>query len=178
MTTAASAQLTTPITNRDHIQGLDSAVVTLVRYGDYACPRCNDARFVVKQLRAVIGDRMRYVFRNFPMSTLYSRAHHAAEAAEAAGAQNKFWEMHDLLYDHQLALSDKHLRVYATQVGLDMERFNLNMMLHMHAVRVHEDILSAGQSSVGTIPAFFINDSLYVGPCDFETVVSHVEEFS
>jgi protein-disulfide isomerase len=178
MTTAASAQLTTPVTNRDHIRGLGSAAVTLVGYGDYACPRCNEARFVVKQLRAALGDRLRYVFRNFPMSTLYSSPHHAAEAAEAAGAQNKFWEMHDFLYDHQLALSNKHLRVYATQVGLDMERFNLDMMLHMHAVRVHEDILSAGQSGVGTIPAFFINDSRYVGPCDFETVLSHMEEFS
>jgi protein-disulfide isomerase len=178
MTTAASAQLTTPVTNRDHIRGLGSAAVTLVGYGDYACPRCNEARFVVKQLRAALGDRLRYVFRNFPMSTLYSSPHHAAEAAEAAGAQNKFWEMHDFLYDHQLALSDKHLRVYATQVGLDMERFNLDMMLHMHAVRVHEDILSAGQSGVGTIPAFFINDSRYVGPCDFETVLSRIEELS
>jgi protein-disulfide isomerase len=178
MMTVASAQLTTPVTNRDHIRGLGSAAVTLVGYGDYACPRCNEARFVVKQLRAALGDRLRYVFRNFPMSTLYSSPHHAAEAAEAAGAQNKFWEMHDFLYDHQLALSDKHLRVYATQVGLDMERFNLDMMLHMHAVRVHEDILSAGQSGVGTIPAFFINDRRYVGPCDFETVLSHMEEFS
>jgi len=176
--TVASAQLTTPVTNRDHIRGLGSAAVTLVGYGDYACPRCNEARFVVKQLRAALGDRLRYVFRNFPMSTLYSSPHHAAEAAEAAGAQNKFWEMHDFLYDHQLALSDKHLRVYATQVGLDMERFNLDMMLHMHAVRVHEDILSAGQSGVGTIPAFFINDSRYVGPCDFETVLSRIEELS
>ena len=178
MMTVASAQLTTPVTNRDHIRGLGSAAVTLVGYGDYACPRCNEARFVVKQLRAALGDRLRYVFRNFPMSTLYSSPHHAAEAAEAAGAQNKFWEMHDFLYDHQLALSDKHLRVYATQVGLDMERFNLDMMLHMHAVRVHEDILSAGQSGVGTIPAFFINDSRYVGPCDFETVLSRMEAFS
>jgi protein-disulfide isomerase len=178
MTTAASAQLTTPVTNRDHIRGLGSAAVTLLGYGDYACPRCNEARFVVKQLRAALGDRLRYVFRNFPMSTLYSSPHHAAEAAEAAGAQNKFWEMHDFLYDHQLALSDKHLRVYATQVGLDMERFNLDMMLHMHAVRVHEDILSAGQNGVGTIPAFFINDSRYVGPCDFETVLSRMEELS
>jgi len=178
MTTAASAQLTTPITNRDHIQGLDSAVVTLVRYGDYACPRCNEARFVVKQLRAVLGDRLRYVFRNFPMSTLYSRAHHAAEAAEAAGAQNKFWEMHDLLYDHQLALSDKHLRVYATQVGLDMERFNLDMMLHTHALRVQEDILSAGQSGVSAAPAFFINYRQHSGPFDLKTLLSHMEKFT
>src|SRR3984893_19530620 len=165
MTTVASTLLTVPITGRDHIRGSAHAVVTLIEYGDYACPHCNEARSVVKRLHAALGDRLRYAFRNFPMPTLHPKTHRAAEGAEAAGAQNKFWEMHDLLYDHQPALSDKHLKVYATQVGLDMERFNLDMMLHMHAVRVHEDILSAGQSGVGTIPAFFINDSRYVGPC-------------
>jgi protein-disulfide isomerase len=178
MRTAAATQLTAPVTTRDHIRGRAAAAVTLVEYGDYACTHCDAARFVVKQLHAALGDRLRYVFRNFPILTLHSNPHRAADAAEASGAQNKFWEMHDLLYDHQHALSDKHLRVYATQVGLDMERFNLDMMLHMHAVRVHEDILSAGRSGVGTIPAFFINDSRYVGPCDFETLLSHMGEFS
>jgi protein-disulfide isomerase len=178
MTTAAATQLAIPVTNRDHIRGLGSGTVTLVGYGDYACPHCNEARFVVKQLHAALGDRLRYVFRNFPLSTPYSSTHHAAEAAEAAGAQNKFWEMHDFIYDHQLALSNKHLKVYATRVGLDMERFNLDMILHTHALRVHEDILSAGRSGVSTTPAFFINDSRYVGPCDFETLLSHMEEFA
>jgi protein-disulfide isomerase len=178
MTTAALAQLTTPVTNRDHIRGLGSATVTLVGYGDYACPRCNEARFVVTQLRAALGDRLRYVFRNFPKSTLYAGPHRAAEAAEAAGAQNKFWEMHDLLYDRQLALSDKHLRVYATQVGLDMERFNRDMMLHTHARRVREDILSAGRSGVSAAPAFFINYSQHSGPCNFETLLSDMEKFT
>ena len=178
MTMAASTQLTTPVTNRDHIRGMDSAVVTLVEYGDYACPHCNEARFVVKRLRETLGDRLRHVFRNFLMLTSYSRPHRAAEAAEASAAQGKFWEMHDLLYDHQLALSDKHLKVYATQVGLDMERFNRDLMLHTHALRVHEDILNAGQSGVSTAPAFFINDNRHVGPCDFESLLSHIEEFT
>jgi protein-disulfide isomerase len=178
MTMAASTQLTTPVTNRDHIRGIDSAAVTLVEYGDYACPHCNEARSVVKRLRETLGDRLRHVFRNFLTLTSYSRAHRAAEAAEASAAQDKFWEMHDLLYDHQLALSDRHLRVYATQVGLDMERFNRDMMLHTHALRVHEDILNAGQSGVSTVPAFFINDNRHVGPCDFETLRAHMEEFT
>jgi protein-disulfide isomerase len=178
LTMAVSTQLTTPVTNRDHILGVDYAAVTLVEYGDYACPHCNEARFVVKRLRAALGDRLRYVFRNFLTLTSYSRAYRAAEAAEASGAQNRFWQMHDFLYDHQLALSDKHLKVYATQVGLDMERFNRDMMLHTHALRVHDDILSAGQSAVSTAPAFFINDSRHVGPCDFETLLSHVKEFT
>jgi protein-disulfide isomerase len=178
MTMAASTQLTTPVTNRDHIRGMDSAAVTLVEYGDYACPHCNEARFVVKRLRETLGERLRHVFRNSLTLTSYSRVHRAAEAAEASAAQAKFWEMHDLLYDHQLALSDKHLKVYATQVGLDMERFNREMMLHTHALRVHEDILNAGQSGVSTAPAFFINDKRYVGPCDFESLLFHIEEFT
>jgi protein-disulfide isomerase len=178
MTTVASTLLTVPVTGRDHIRGSARAVVTLVEYGEYACPHCNEARSVVKRLQAALGDRLRYAFRNFPMPTLQHKPHRAAEAAEAAGAQNKFWEMHDLLYDRQAALSDKHLKVYGTQVGLDMERFNRDMMLHTHALRVHDDILSAGQSGVSTAPAFFINDNRHVGPCDFESLRSHIEEFT
>jgi predicted DsbA family dithiol-disulfide isomerase len=84
--------------------------------------------------------------------------------------------MHELLYDHQGALSEKRLRVYGTQVGLDMERFNRDMMLQTFAVRVNEDVLSAHQSGVSTTPSFFINDSRYLGGCDFETLLSQIEE--
>jgi protein-disulfide isomerase len=90
--------------------------------------------------------------------------------------QNKFWEMHDILYDHQTALSDKHLKAYATQVGLDMERFNRDMLLHTYVFRVAEDILSASQSGVSATPAFFINGSRHSGPCDLETLLSQMEE--
>jgi protein-disulfide isomerase len=176
MTTVASTILILPVTSRDHLRGPASAAVTLVGYGDYACPHSNQARFVVKQLLGALGDRLRYVFRNFPMST--SQPNHAAEAAEAAGAQNKFWEMHELLYDHQTALSDKHLKVYATWVGLDMERFNRDMSYHAHAVRVREDSLAASRSGVSTTPSFFINDRRHLGPCDFETLRSSIEEAS
>src|ERR1700722_4681427 len=121
MMTVASTLLTRPVTARDNGRGPPSAAVTLVEYGDDACPHCNQARPVVKRLLASIGDGLRYAFRNFPMSTSLPYPHHAAEAAEAAGAQNKFWEMHDLLFDHQPSFSDKHLKVYGTRVGLDME---------------------------------------------------------
>jgi protein-disulfide isomerase len=176
MMTVASILLTVPVSGRDHIRGSDHAVVTLVEYGDYACPHCNEARSVVKRLQAALGDRLRYAFRNFPMPTLQPKPHRAAEAAEAAGAQNKFWEMHDLLYDRQTALSDKHLKLYGTQVGLDMERFNRDMMLQTFALRVREDTLGASQSGVNTTPTFFINDSRYLGPCDFGTMLSRMEE--
>jgi protein-disulfide isomerase len=110
------------------------------------------------------------------MSQLHSN--YAAEAAEAAGAQNKFWEMHDVLYDHQSALSDKHLKVYATWVGLDMERFKEDMTYHTHAVRVREDAFAAKRSGVSDTPAFFINDSRHLGPPDFEALLSGIGEAS
>ena len=109
MTTTVPTQFTPTITSRDHVRGLESAVVTLLEYGDYKCPRCNEARFVVRRLEALLGDQMRFVFRNYPLSSLEVNSKHAAEAAETSGAQNKFWEMHDLLFNQQHALSDKHL---------------------------------------------------------------------
>src|ERR1700692_634490 len=109
MTTSVPTQFPPRITTRDHVRGPASAVVTLLEYGDYKCPRCNEARFVVRRLEALLGDQMRFVFRNYPLSSLEVDSKYAAEAAETSGAQNKFWEMHDLLFNQQHALSDKHL---------------------------------------------------------------------
>jgi protein-disulfide isomerase len=177
MTTAVPIQFTPPTTGRDRVRGSESAVVTLLEYGDYKCPRCNEARFVVRRLEAILGDQMRFVFRNYPLSSLEVNSKHAAEAAETPGAQNKFWEMHDLLFDQQHALSDKHLRVYATQCGLDMERFNRDMALHTFESRVREDILSGHQNGVSDTPTFFINDRRHPGPYDYETLLSAMKEF-
>ena len=177
MTTVVTRQFTPSMTSRDHVRGPASAVVTLLEYGDYKCPRCNEARFVVRRLEAALGDRMRFVFRNYPLSSLEVNSKHAAEAAETSGAQNKFWEMHDILFNQQHALSDKHLRVYATQCGLDMERFNRDMALHAFDFRVREDILSGHQNGVSNTPTFLINDRLHPGPYDYETLLSAMKEF-
>jgi protein-disulfide isomerase len=177
MTTTVPTQFTPPITGRDHVRGSGSAVVTLLEYGDYKCPRCNEASFVVRRLETVLGDQMRFVFRNYPLSSLEVNSKHAAEAAEASGAQNKFWEMQDLLFNRQHALSDKHLRVYATQCGLDMDRFNRDMALHTFDFRVREDILSGHQNGVSDTPTFFLNDRLHPGPYDYETLLSAMKEF-
>ncbi len=177
MTTSVPIQFTPPITSRDHVRGPASAVVTLLEYGDYKCPRCNEARFVVRRLETVLGDRMRFAFRNYPLSSLEVNSKHAAEAAETSGAQNKFWEMHDLLFNQQHALSDKHLRVYATQCGLDMERFNRDMALHTFDSRVREDIFSGDQSGVSDTPTFFINERQHPGPYDYENLLSAIQEF-
>src|SRR2546423_12240032 len=121
---SGTARLTLPVSQRDHQQGPETAPVTLVEYGDYECPYCGEAHPIVKELQRRLGDRLRFVFRNFPLTNAHPHAEHAAETAEAAGAQGKFWEMHDYLYEHQRALDDEHLETYAGTLGLDVERFD------------------------------------------------------
>jgi protein-disulfide isomerase len=109
MQESATARLTVPVSQRDHQQGPATAPVTLVEYGDYECPYCGEAYPIVKEIKLRLGDRLRFVFRNFPLTQSHPHAEHAAEAAEAAAAQGKFWEMHDSLFEHQQALDDTHL---------------------------------------------------------------------
>ncbi len=117
-TTQWEAVLTMPVTqDRDHIQGPADAAVTLVQYGDYECPYCGAAYPIIKEVQARMGERLRFVFRNFPISTSHPHAERAAEAAEAAAAQGRFWEMHDLLYENQRRLRDEDLRAYAEQLS-------------------------------------------------------------
>ena len=108
--------------DRDHIQGPAEAAVTLVEYGDYECPYCGAAYPIVKDLQARMGDKLRFVFRNFPISTSHPHAEQAAEAAEAGAAQGRFWEMHDTLFEHQEALEDDDLLLYAVEIGIDAGR--------------------------------------------------------
>src|SRR5438552_3046861 len=108
-----------PVSERDHIQGPDTAKVTLVEYGDYQCPDCLQAYPIMIDIQEFMGDRMRLVFRNFPLTTMHPNSQHAAEAAEAAGAQGKFWEMHDYLYEHQGSLDDADLLACAKELELE-----------------------------------------------------------
>src|SRR5262245_56240258 len=117
------ARLTMPVSARDHTEGPDDAAVTLVEYGDYHCPHCGRAYPIVKKIQKQLGPRLRFAFRNFPLSEIHPHAQHAAEAAEAAAAQGAFSEMHDALFEHQGALSDRHLADYAAAIGLDTRRF-------------------------------------------------------
>jgi protein-disulfide isomerase len=142
---------------RDHIQGPADAVVTLVQYGDYECPYCGEAYPIVKQVQARMGERLRFVFRNFPISTSHPHAEQAGEAAEAADAQGRFWEMHDLLYERQNRLTDRDLHAYAEELGLDVERFDKEMAEHVHATRVHEDFMGGVRSGVNGTPTFYVN---------------------
>src|ERR1700687_4188734 len=113
------AKLTMPVGARDHAQGPDDAPVTLVEYGDYECPYCGEAYPIVKRLQKKMGDELRFVFRNFPLSEIHPHALAAARAAEAAARQSKFWEMHDLLYENQRALEGHHLKTLAESLELD-----------------------------------------------------------
>src|SRR4029077_199617 len=141
-------KLKTPITPEDHIQGPENAAVTLVEYGDYECPYCGRAYPIVKQIQERMGRRLRFIFRNFPLKESHPHAERAAEAAEAAAAQGKFWEMHDRLFERQFALEDSSLAEYAAELGLDVERFVRDLAQGTQAPRVREDFRSGVSSGV------------------------------
>jgi protein-disulfide isomerase len=171
-----SARLKPAVGENDHIQGSAKAPVTIVEYGDYQCPYCGEAYPVVKALQKRLGDQMRLVFRNFPLSEMHPHAEHAAEAAEAAGAQGKFWEMHDFLYEHQDALDDEDLVRYAKALHLDVPRFVKEMESHAHAERVRADFGSGVRSGVNGTPTFFINGARHDGPFDLASLLAAIKE--
>jgi protein-disulfide isomerase len=164
-------ELTLPVSSsRDHIQGPQKAAITLLEYGDYECPYCRQAFTIVKLVQNLLGNNLRFVFRNFPLTQIHPHAQHAAEAAECAGAQNKFWEMHDILYENQQALEDENLLEYAKVLELDMSRFQDDFYNHIFALRVREDFLSGIRSGVNGTPTFYINGMRYNDSWDQETL--------
>ncbi len=170
------AVLTMPVTeDRDHIQGPADAPVTLVQYGDYECPYCGAAYPIIKEVQARMGERLRFVFRNFPITTSHPHAEKAAEAAEAAATQGRFWRMHDVLYENQRHLGDQDLRAYAEKLGLDLELFDQELAEHVHAERVHEDFMSGVRSGVNGTPTFFINGVRHDDSYETETLLAALE---
>jgi protein-disulfide isomerase len=164
------------VSEADHRQGPDDAPVTLVEYGDYECPHCGRAYPIVKEVQKILGRRMRFVFRNFPLAETHPHAARAAEAAEEAAAQGKFWEMHDLLYEHQNALDGAHLAGYAKKLGLDVERMKKELEAGTHATRVRADFRSGVRSGVNGTPTFFINGRRLDGPWDFQGLMAAIEK--
>ena len=154
---------------RDHVRGPLAAPVTLVEYGDFECPYCGRAEPAVRELLRDFGD-VRYVWRHLPLTDVHPRARMAAEAAEAAADQGAFWEMHDLLLDHQDRLGFSDLVGYAEQLGLDVERFTNQLQDRAGATRVAEDVDSADLSGVSGTPTFFINGRRHYGAYDIETL--------
>jgi protein-disulfide isomerase len=164
---------------RDHIRGPDDAPVTLVEYGDFECPHCGMAEPVVRELLAEFGD-LRYVWRHLPLTDVHPRAQLAAEASEAAAAQGRFWEMHDLLFRHQDALTADDLVGYAGELDLDVESFRASLNDRDGAVRVSSDVESADLSTVAGTPTFFINERRHYGAFDIDTLsaavrVAHIQ---
>lgn len=168
-TSISESKLTVPIEGRDHIQGNISAPITLLEYGDYECPYCGEAYPLVKEIQERLGKKLCFAFRNFPLANSHPHAVHAAEASEAADAQGRFWEMHDLLFENQNALEDEDLAQYASALGLDAERVIREVQSGQHQARVKEDFKSGMRAGVNGTPSFFINGERYDGPRDLET---------
>jgi protein-disulfide isomerase len=171
-----TATLKTPVDERrDHIRGPRDAAVTLVEYGDFECPHCGRAHFILQDLEAMMGDRYRLAFRNFPLSQIHPYAERAAEAAEAAGAQGLFWEMHDTLFEHQDALEDEDLVAYADEIGCDLPRFQMDLLQGRFRERVREDFLGGVRSGVNGTPTFFINGRRHDAPWDLDALAEAIE---
>ena len=177
MGTVSEVCLTVPLTEgRDHTDGPAEAPVTLVEYGDFECPYCGRAYPILKQVRERMGNRLRFGFRNFPIARAHPHAEAAAEAAEAAGAQGRFWEMHDQLFEHQDRLEDEDLHGYAAELGLDVDRFDRELAAHTYAERVKEDLNGGLRSGVNGTPTFYINDVRYDGSYQADDLVAALEE--
>jgi Na+/H+ antiporter NhaA len=160
----------------DHIRGPAGAPVTLVEYGDYECPYCGQAESVVRELLAEFEDDLRYVYRHLPLTDVHLHAQQVAEAAEAAAAQGRFWDMHDLLFAHREQLELDDLHGYAEQLGLDGERFDDELRRRVHAPRVQRDVEGADRSGVAGTPTFFINGRRHHGAYDEATLAAAVRE--
>jgi protein-disulfide isomerase len=148
-----------PLRPDDHIAGPDSAPVTLIAYCDFECPHCGRAFGRVKRLRERFSQQLRFVFRHFPLMHKHRHAQQAAEASEAAAHQGRFWEMHDLLFEHQEDLEAEDLYRYAESVGLDLSSFKDDLHGRVHASRVLCDVKAGRRSGVTGTPTFFLNDA-------------------
>ena len=167
--------LRAPISDRDHVVGARSAELTLIEYGDYQCPATRDADDIVEELRDRFGAHLRFAFRQFPKSDLHDRAVIAAEAAEAAGAQDRFWDMHRLLFENQPRFDLHALQGYAARLGLEHSRFSRDLISHIHIPKIREDFRGGIDSGVTATPTFFINGLRYEGPIDVLSMTTGLE---
>ena len=170
--TPPAPALKPPLSERDHILGPSAAKIELVEYGDFECPHCGRAFIIVNQLRAQLGETLRFAFRHFPLAKMHPHARKAAEAAEAAGAQGQFWEMHDMLFQRAPELEEPRLLEYAAELGLDLERFLAELTSGVYSPRVQEDVAGGVRSGVNGTPTFFINGKRHNGGYDYESLTS------
>jgi protein-disulfide isomerase len=168
-------RLASPVSERDHAVGPSDAPVTLVEYGDYECPDCGNAYPEIKRLIAELGPRLRFVFRNYPLYSIHPHAGVAAMAAEAAAAQGKFWQMHDVLYENQRDLADIELSRLALRAGVEIYKFEADLGSERFGRRVAEDFESGRASGVTGTPTFFVNGVRYVGEKDYASLKAAIE---
>ena len=152
-----------PVSEKDHTQGNEQALIELVEYGDFQCSFCAYAYQLVKDLQLEFGNNIKFVFRNFPLSKSHPEAKLAAVASEAAGKQGKFWEMHDILFENQKFLYASWLMKYADQIGLDTVRFEADLFDEALIRKVEDDFESGVRSGLNRTPAFFVNGEYYNG---------------
>jgi protein-disulfide isomerase len=167
-----------PVSDKDHMQGNINAPIELVEYGDYQCPHCGAAYPVIKSIQGQMGDKLKFVFRNFPLAEAHPDATSAAIATEAAAGQGKFWEMHDAVFEHQHDLSDKALIKLAKQIGIDVEQFENDFDRPATQDKVETDFESGVRSGVNGTPAFFINGRKYNDSWDEEVLLGYLRSLS
>ena len=169
------SKLKPAVNSSDHIQGNKNAPIELVEYGDYQCPHCGRAHPIIKSIQEKLGDNLKFVFRNFPLSEIHPNALNAAVAAEAASAQEKFWEMHDIIFENQLHLTDLDLIKYAAKIGLNIEQFETDFETPKFLERVEMDFESGVRSGVNGTPSFFVNGEKYNGDWEEEPFLSYLQ---
>ncbi len=167
--------LSVPVSGLDHTLGPAHAAVTMVEYGDFECPNCKQAAPAVKLLLERFAGRMRLTFRHFPLEDVHPHAMHAAQAAESAGGQGKFWQMHDLLFDNQRHLKLPQLRSYAERLELDMVRYTAEVDDEVYLQRIREHIDGGARSGVRATPTFFINGVLHDASYGLQSLAEGVE---
>jgi protein-disulfide isomerase len=166
--------LSTPVSAQDHSAGPANASVTLVEYGDYQCPYCGQAYPVLKAVQQAMGNKLRFVFRNFPISEIHPYALHAAQFAEAAAAIGKFWVAHDMLYERQEALDDRDLVAYGSIIGLDAAKLR-EAFDGRFDEKIEADFMGGVHSGVNGTPSLFINGLRYDGERDVDSLVAALE---
>ena len=176
MSTPEKVKLNNPVTELDHTSGQATAPVTLVEYGNFECIHCGRAYPVIKQVRKLLGDDLRFVFRHFPTVQTHPHSLRAAEAAQSAAAQEKFWQMYDELFTHQTALEDRDLSRYAKRIGLNLERFTSDMTRNSFLKEIEADYQrSLFDEHITGTPTIYLNDIRYTGATDLEGLLQAIK---
>jgi protein-disulfide isomerase len=162
------------VDERDWVRGRTDARACLLEYGDYECPFCGRAFWELQKLERMAGDELRFAYRHFPLAQMHAHATLAAEAAEAAGAQGQFWEMHETLFRNQRDLSAQALVGYASELDLDVSRFQRELQEHRHLAKVRRDFMEGVRSGVNGTPTFFVGGVRWNGPSTAEALLAGI----